>query len=86
MKLHLGTLRRVRTVVDRMKKLSLKLEVKGSSAGELRLSTDTDKGSFATYFKDLMVDCSAGKLFPINVLFCVDLFKETVKSLAFDLL
>lgn len=63
MTLHLGTLRRVRAVVDRMKKLSTKLEVKGSSAGELRLSTDTDKGSFATYFKDLMVDCAAGELF-----------------------
>jgi len=83
MKLHLGTLRRVRTVVDRMKKLSLKLEVKGSSAGELRLSTDTDKGSFATYFKDLMVDCSAGKLFLFQASFLCVITQRDCKIFGF---
>jgi predicted acyl esterase len=69
MKLQLGTLRRVKTVVDRMKKLSPKLEVRGSSSGELRLSTDTDKGSFATYFQDLIVDGLIGK--HLNYLACM---------------
>jgi hypothetical protein len=60
MSVYLTNIKRIRRVVERMKKMSLKLEVRGSTCGELRFSIETEKACVATYFQDLQVECDTG--------------------------
>ncbi|KAF4526617.1 hypothetical protein B566_EDAN015386 [Ephemera danica] len=57
MSVFLTNTKRLRNVVERMKKMSMKLEIRGSTVGELCLSIETDKACVVTHFQDLRVEC-----------------------------
>ncbi|XP_059470551.1 checkpoint protein HUS1 [Neocloeon triangulifer] len=53
--LSVAAVKKVRTVIDRLRKLSSKLHIQVTSIGGLCLRTETDSGTFATYFQNLPV-------------------------------
>ncbi|CAB3370172.1 Hypothetical predicted protein [Cloeon dipterum] len=53
--IRVSSVKKVRTVIDRLRKLSSKLNIRASSNGDLCLRTETDAGTFATFFQHMPV-------------------------------